>query len=263
MRLLEMVDAIHNHFLPKQAIVITFDDGYVDNFSQVLPLLESFQIPATVFVTAGYVDTSCEFWWDQLDRILLSPIHLPESLSINVEGQEYHSSTKTKQDRQQTHKNLKHIFRSLPSSTQNDLLKELAAWADQELTERPEYRVMTRAEIFQLSQSGLIDVGAHTVTHEILPRLSKDEQYYEIKGSRQLLELITANPIYTFAYPNGDFNDETIEIVKATGFWSACTTEHGSVYKNDDLYRLKRCAVNDWDIAKFRQYLYACFNGNI
>jgi len=68
--------------LPKRSVVVTFDDGYADVVDYAAPLLERYQIPATVFVSTGYVGR--EFWWDELERIVLSAAVLPDELSLDV-----------------------------------------------------------------------------------------------------------------------------------------------------------------------------------
>jgi peptidoglycan/xylan/chitin deacetylase (PgdA/CDA1 family) len=70
-------------------VVITFDDGYADNFHEALPLLREADCPATVFVTAGKIDDEEEFWWDELERLILLPESLPEELSLSIGSRSY------------------------------------------------------------------------------------------------------------------------------------------------------------------------------
>ena len=69
--------AVSGGDVPSAGVVVTFDDGYADNFHNAKPLLERYEIPATVFVTTGYLQDQREFWWDELERILLQPGTLP------------------------------------------------------------------------------------------------------------------------------------------------------------------------------------------
>ena len=71
----ELVSGLERGKLPRRAVVLTFDDGYAETLSQAKPLLKHYQVPATVFVTTGYLGR--EFWWDELDRIVWSPAVLP------------------------------------------------------------------------------------------------------------------------------------------------------------------------------------------
>src|SRR5262245_22846602 len=75
--------------VPRRAVVVTFDDGYADNLHAALPLLERHDIQATVFIASGYVGGSGEFWWDELERLVLCPVELPGLLRLRV-GEESH-----------------------------------------------------------------------------------------------------------------------------------------------------------------------------
>ncbi|HSE98315.1 MAG TPA: polysaccharide deacetylase family protein, partial [Blastocatellia bacterium] len=83
-RLERLARALDGGRLPHRSAVITFDDGYVDNLWNARPLLEQFDLPATVFVTTGNTGRSREFWWDELERLILQPGTLPESLRLTI-----------------------------------------------------------------------------------------------------------------------------------------------------------------------------------
>ncbi len=74
---------------PTRTVVLTFDDGYADNLHNALPLLERHDIPASVFVVTGNVESTREFWWDELERLLLQPGSLPSTLSLVVDGSNF------------------------------------------------------------------------------------------------------------------------------------------------------------------------------
>src|SRR5262245_38761050 len=86
MRLLQFVEVLRAGHIPNRAVVVTFDDGYADNLYQAKPLLARYEIPATIFVTAGQVGSQREFWWDELDRLLLQPGMLPARLRLHLNG---------------------------------------------------------------------------------------------------------------------------------------------------------------------------------
>src|ERR1051326_2045987 len=84
MQLHQLAQALRDGNLPRRALVVTFDDGYADNLYTAKPLLERFEVPATIFVTTGYIGRDREFWWDELERLLLQPGILPETLRLNI-----------------------------------------------------------------------------------------------------------------------------------------------------------------------------------
>ncbi len=262
MRLLDLVDALKEHSLPRRAVAITFDDGYIDNLTQAYPLLKSAQVPATVFVTSGGIDSSCEFFWHELERVFLLPVHLPERLQMCVQGQEYEWPTTSTEERQIAYYAIDRLLRPLAADGRDQVLAELASWAGLRRNGRPDYRPMSVAELIQLTGDRLVELGAHTITHPVLSVLSPEAQYAEIVWSRQRLEGIIGSPVLTFSYPwgeAGDFTDETVEIVEAAGFRAACTTVRGGVEPGNDLFRLRRCAVRDWDIEMFKWRLESFF----
>jgi len=262
MRLLDLVDAVQRNSLPKRAVVISFDDGYVDNFYQAYPILASARIPATVFVTSGHIDSPREFWDDELERVLLLPERLPSCLQLRVQGEEYEWPIRSADQRQLAHRAVYRLLLPLTADERLSILAHLASWAGMEGTGRPDYRAMTSIELIQLTQNGLVELGAHTITHPVLSALSADAQYAEIVGSRQRLEAIIGSPVLTFAYPHGrvqDFTDETVEIVETAGFRAACTAIPGVVESGDDLLRLRRYWVHNWDLETFKQSLTSFF----
>src|SRR5215467_2524929 len=91
-----------NGFEADRCVAVTFDDGYADNFVTAAPILRRYQVPATVFVTSGYVGTEREFWWDELERVLLQPSTLPSRLHLEVNGWVYerafHESSRYSQE---------------------------------------------------------------------------------------------------------------------------------------------------------------------
>ncbi len=81
-----LVKSLREGHLPKRAVVLTFDDGYADNLWNAKPLLERYEVPATVFVSTGYVDSDREFWWDELERLLVLTPVLPQRLHVTLNG---------------------------------------------------------------------------------------------------------------------------------------------------------------------------------
>lgn len=259
MHLLQLIRRIdRGESLPKRAVVLTFDDGYVDVLSQAYAVLTATQVPATVFVTSGYVGRERPLWSDELTQTLLVNDNLPDRLRLEVQGTEFEWPTTSLKERQEAHRAVYRLLKPLAPAVQIEKLAFLTSWASKERTVPVENRVLKPPELVHLSRDGLVEVGAHTVHHPTLSSLSADEQYQEITSSRQQLEAITGKPVLAFAYPYGgsqDFTDETVEIVEAAGFEAACTTAPGVVGTGSAPLRLPRCWVGNWDLAQFTKNL--------
>jgi peptidoglycan/xylan/chitin deacetylase (PgdA/CDA1 family) len=251
----QLLSALKTRQLPKRAVVLTFDDGYADNLWNAKPLLEKYELPATVFVTSGSLDSPNEFWWDDLERILLQPRKLPKRLQLQIQGRWYEWPITSSGELEIAYMAIHQILQPLRASERDPIIAELFAWADVSPMGRPDYRPLTTDELIQLAQSEFIDIGAHAVTHPLLSSLSPEDQSAEIVSSRKKLEDIIGKRVDIFSYPYGDFSTETAGIVAAAGFVSALTTDENVVGKGANPLLLGRFGVGDWDGDSFKHRL--------
>jgi peptidoglycan/xylan/chitin deacetylase (PgdA/CDA1 family) len=276
-KLQQLVKALRDGNIPKRAVVITFDDGYADNLYNAKPLLECYDIPATVFVTTGHVGHLCEFWWDELDRLLLQPGTLPSRLELCLDGRAWQwelgeAATYTTADyqrdrnwhieredgptpRHRLHRSLYQLLHNLTEKHKQQLLDDLRIWAGAQPMGRPTHRILTRDEVVRLAEGGLIEIGAHTVTHPALARLPVTTQRDEIRWSRAHLEEMLNHPVTSFAYPHGSYTQETLAVVREAGFSSACSSDTEVVRRGADAFQLPRICVRDWDGQTFSRWL--------
>jgi peptidoglycan/xylan/chitin deacetylase (PgdA/CDA1 family) len=280
MRLAELVRAVTRGEVPERAVVVSFDDGYADNLLNAKPLLERYGIPATVFVISGYVGSQGEFWWDELDRLVLQPGRLPETLQICVNGRQYewwleaggwyaedtflchrgwaveHADDPTA--RQRLYRALHALLKPLGEADRQRTLDELRAWAGGSTRARASHRILTSEEVIGLAQGGLIEVGAHSVSHPLLPTLTADEQRDEIVRSKVGLEEVLGQPVRHFSYPFGGRTAETIALVRDAGYTCACAGL-GTVRNGADPFQLPRVWIRDWDGDEFERRLSEWF----
>lgn len=267
---------------PDRSVVITFDDGYADNFTHARSILEKYDLPATIFVTSGYVGSSQEFWWDELERIFLSTANLPTHLELvigekehswNFDDNQNSSSTISSWNilekdvptqRQQAYMFLMKILRDLSPDARNSMLSELAAWVGINRDQGRLENLSVNADTLRvLPIDGLIEVGAHTVSHPVLSRLSLSSQQHEIVESKTNLEKILDRPIPTFAYPFGERKDYTLDttrLVQEAGFTCACSNFTGFVSALTDPRQLPRFIVRDWDGDTFAKQMKDWFH---
>ncbi|MFQ5681804.1 MAG: polysaccharide deacetylase family protein [Candidatus Binatia bacterium] len=280
----QLILALQNGNIPDRTLVLTFDDGYADNLYNAKPLLEHYDIPATVFVTTGYLGHKREFWWDDLERVLLQPGTLPASLSLNVNGStlafELGDAATLRNENYQVHRRwhvekredpsprhylyrrLCQLLYPLSETQRRPVLDELLAWAGAQSVTRPAHRPLSPDEVLQLAAGGLLEVGAHGVTHSVLSKLPAEEQWAEIKGSRTRLEEIVNGPINGFAYPYGTRSDYTVEtaaMVQTAGFKLACSNFPGFVWRGSNRFQLPRLLIRDWDGEEFARQVGTWF----
>lgn len=260
-------------------VAITFDDGYADNLAHAHPLLHRYETPATVFVATDYAGSDREFWWDDLERLILLPPQLPPALRLVIRRQalSWHFPSGSGPDaawsvlseaphspRQQAYLQLARLLGRLPPDLREDVLTHLAAWSGQRREGRATHRPMTADELRALRSGGLVELGAHTARHPMLSRLRSAQQSEEIQASRQWLERTCGAPISRFAYPIGTrdaYTPATVRQVRRAGFACACTTACRPVSALDNAFELPRCVVRDWPAEEFLTRLRLWLHG--
>jgi len=220
--------------------VITFDDGYRDNFETAVPLLTEHGVPATIFVTYEAIESG-RFGWTAFDRTILN---FPEAkLDLNDWGLgEYplESQSLREQAVSALHRQLKRQADSLKREVVGHVVSK---YGDESSAERT---MMNWDEVRQLAEDDLFTIGAHTITHPILSRVSHDQAVHEIMDCKRLLEAKIGQSVDFFAYPNGgkeDINDDIKSIVKKSKYAAACTTISGLNIQYCDKLALKRIDV--------------------
>jgi len=285
MRLEQLSLALLGGDLPDRSVVVTFDDGYADNLYNAKPSLEHHGVPATVFVTSGYVGHESEVWFDALDRILLQPGTLPEELYLRVNGSTHqwalgdaahyseedflrHRPWRAWEDapsaRHSLYASLWELLHPLTDREQRRIMDELLAWGGVESAGRADRRCLTVDEVCALARGDLIEIGAHTVTHPSLSTLPMDSQREEIRESKAQLEEIVDRAVTSFAYPYGkrsDYTPETVGLVEEAGFTGACSNIGGLVCNASDRFQLPRFHIQDWDGEEFSRQLSRWFDG--
>jgi hypothetical protein len=144
---------------------------------------------------------------------------------------------------------------NLPALEIGSALNEIIKWADFSPEPRFLYRPMNPDELIDLESSGWIEVGAHTVNHIALARHSIKTQELEISQSKKYLEDILGRSIQTFTYPFGNYDRDTISLVKKVGFDCACTTVEETVWKGSNRYLLPRFGVWNMNGKDFEHQL--------
>lgn len=258
--LTELVGHLMADSLPPRSVAVTFDDGYADNLYQAKPVLEKYAVPATVFVCTGYAGK--EFWWDELERLVMSSQADVHTLRLQVHESRFMWDQPNVSPAAENHEvrswlrdALYHFLLPLNFEDQNHAMNMIRDWSGLSSEETAAARAMSHQELLQLARGGLIELGSHTRYHPVLPRLSSEKQKVEIESSKRDLEDLLGQGVVGFAYPNGRATDEAKRIVRDAGFTYACTSLHDVVRPGADLYELTRFWQRDVDGDAFAQGL--------
>lgn len=234
--------------LPVQSALLTFDDGLKNNYTVVFPLLKELRIPATIFLTSEFINSTNLLWFDEL-YLLLRELHFqgsriaeldlfPEIIILKEQGGEF------------SYFEIVNRMKRLPASQREKLLQTLRkqAFINSDIY-RDDFCALDWEQIKVMKDSGLVSFGAHTANHEILTNLSEDGLVTEVVDCRKTLEMHLGCPVLSFCYPNGypglDFSITHKKFLKNKGFLCAFSTENRLNSLDMDPFALGRFSVGN------------------
>jgi peptidoglycan/xylan/chitin deacetylase (PgdA/CDA1 family) len=239
-------------------VVVTFDDGYVDNLNNALPIAEAKGIPLTVYVTSGALAGDYPgFWWDRLGTLLRSRPSGIREISLPTGEGTVHIGLGTSSASEDLQAVRRHLL-PLPVREIHRVLDALSEQLGSSAAPPADARPLTTSELVELADSSDVTIGAHTVEHVRLRGLPAREQEQTISSSKEELERLSGRAISHFAYPFGgldSFDEQSVDAVRSAGFETACTTVPGNARPTADPYRLPRRMVMNWGRLRFRMGL--------
>ena len=208
---ISLQDFLDNYYagtwnFPKKPLIITFDDGNTGNYA-LLPLIKKMNIPITIFLCAGIINTRRHFWFN----------FRHPSCSFRA-------------------------LQEMPNHARLEALQRAGFTPD---TEYDDVQALNRQEIEEMAP--FVNFQSHTLFHPFLPQCTPEEAEQEIAGSKTLLEQEYGLAINAFSYPNGDYSPRDIELCKKAGYRCAITLDTGFNTAETDIFCLKRLSVNDTD----------------
>lgn len=223
-------------------LVLTFDDGYHDNYTHAFPLALKLQIPITIFLIPGYIESGDYFWWGEGRRLVrratADKVTFAER-TFHLQEADARSQLASVID---TH--LRHATSIAEREASLAAFRRLLAVSTTVLPSEQDEQPLTWQEIRVMLQSGQVSFGAHTLHHPILACLSDPaEVRQEVAACRQVLEAHLDRPIRIFAYPIGRYEHigpHAIQAVQEAGYAWAVTTVHAVNTPQHDPLRLGR-----------------------
>ena len=254
-----LVQGLKAREIPPRSVVLTLDDGYADNLLNAKSLLEHYQIPATIFVSTGYIGG--RFWWDVLAEQIMADGADLESMAALAEGVSRArrairgGNLASAKGRNALILSLYRMVLFAPPAERDTLLEQVRVLGGGEIQSRPEARALRSDELVELACGDLIEIGAHSHSHPVLAALPGHEQRDEIIESKRRIGEILGTPPVSFSCPNGSWSSEIRAILVETGFECACISEDDVVTSRTDPFRLPRFWIGDWGKDQFVSWL--------
>ncbi len=244
--------------LNKTAAVITFDDGYQNNYDIAFPLLKELNIPATIFLTTGFINTAKTHWSCRINETLAKTKYKEISWKkctyrLDTAKDKTVASLSIRNDlKQLTHRKIE--------SEVKQVIEILGEKPTLYTDKHSPFRMLDIQSIKKMQQSGLITFGAHTHSHPILNLLNRTDQFKQISRSLKNVEEFTGERCKIFSYPNGrkeDYSKETVELLKQCGVKLAVTTIDAHNHRSTPPLELRRIVVGGyWKMRKFMKAVH-------
>jgi peptidoglycan/xylan/chitin deacetylase (PgdA/CDA1 family) len=241
--------------LPERAVAVTFDDGYVDNLTAAAPLLRQYDLPATFFLTTRWLEEDGEYWWDLLERVLLSSTDLPPSLAVDLGGRAETLPTATRDERLVAHRRLHDVMVHATIEQRDALVRAIAGWTG---GGSRRVRPMRADEVRELASDSRVTIGAHSVHHLALPDQAGDVVRREIEESCAALTRLVGTRVDLFAYPYGALNRASAGSVRASCRWGL-SCDRRMLADSFDAARVPRLEVKRWDVSELAARLRVLF----
>jgi peptidoglycan/xylan/chitin deacetylase (PgdA/CDA1 family) len=274
----ELVQQLKNKKIEANSVCITFDDAYGDNYIYAKPLLEKYNLPATFFIASNYIGKNQQFWWDELENIILHSTYLPEKLSINIGGdcleftleknplspedEAKHQSWVWEDTpptlRCELYLSIWTKLKPLSESAIEQILVNLREWAVYQPKFNMEDSAMSHSQLKEIITNPLFTIGIHTLSHPALAEHNTDIQTKEIAVCKKVLEDICGFDIDTIAYPYGSYNNMTLSIAANQKLLAGFTTRGQVVDLSSNIFELGRMQVMNRGANYFDDWLQKC-----
>lgn len=227
-------------------VVLTFDDGYKDNYEYAYPIAKKYGVPLTIYIATDFPEQKMILWWYLLEDLILQRTNV----EIDWNGEKHVFSCKTEIEKEQVFNAIRRLFNSTYYyDTFHHSLVQLFERLGLDPYTYTSQVSMSWDEIRELSTDPLISIGAHTVRHPPLSMLSQENLEEELSGSRRLIQDRIGKPINHFAYPFGKKTEASVRefaCAKELGYLTAVTTRMANIFPEhkNHLHSLPRINVN-------------------
>jgi peptidoglycan/xylan/chitin deacetylase (PgdA/CDA1 family) len=263
-------DYIHENSHPLNSCIITFDDGWRDNYVNALPILKHYHCPATIYISTDYVGTSNVFWQEGLVRDIFNLKRNKKLNNFIVQNESAFNLTEQLReiDKAGPHECqiIKDQFIELLMSMDEQLVtricKTVREYYEQDYDSSEDRRWILNWDEIKDMLNHDISFGSHCKSHRRLTGMDVEEAKGELRESKKMIEEHLKIPIETMAYPNGDYNDRISVLTGEAGYVCALSTTPGQYDKNGNLVIMGRTGIHEAMCTGigggFSKALFAC-----
>lgn len=229
--------------LSRPKLLLTFDDGWGDNYRRAFPYLRSLRMPAVVFVVTSFVGQRKLFWVERVKKMWRDPIKQQEAHRRLLETGDERLTTGASME--EIIERLKHM----PSEERNRILATIMPDSPPVADDHGVDQPLDWDQIREMGQNG-VEFASHTVTHPLLPYEDDATVERELKLAKQSLEEKLSTKIRAFAYPNGSWDERVRQIVRQCGYECAFTTRRGWHRTGADPYSIRRITLHGGSVTR-------------
>jgi peptidoglycan/xylan/chitin deacetylase (PgdA/CDA1 family) len=225
---------------------ITADDAYRDNLTEALPVFEKHAAPFTVYVAPSLINGATDLWWELVEDIVAARdfVYVPTAggqvtLDCSTTAKKYAANIYLND----------YLTQRVREEEQREIVRDLARTVGVDFERPRRDTLMTWDEVRAVAQHPLATIGAHTVNHYNLKRLSEERAFSEMSDSARILEFELGALPRHLAYPYGyaaAVCEREVALARQAGFASAVTTRHGLLHAEHarHLHALPRISIN-------------------
>jgi peptidoglycan/xylan/chitin deacetylase (PgdA/CDA1 family) len=248
----------------KKFAVLTFDDGYADNYLHAYPIFKKYEVPFTIYVTTHFPDGEAILWWYLLEDIVLKE----NQIKFELNGRKYQYSCSNAWKKDRAYHDIHNLILNGPSNQLNQRIQQVFQNYDISFRAKTSELSLTWEQIREMSKDPLVEIGAHTIHHHALNKLPESAVQEEMEGSRDRIESEIGKKVEHFSYPFGTRNEageREFEMAKQCGFKTSTTTSAANIFPEHKnlLEQLPRIAINQKRDNDNINYLSLWLNGTL
>jgi peptidoglycan/xylan/chitin deacetylase (PgdA/CDA1 family) len=236
---------------PERAAVVSFDDGFENNYTVAAPILDDIGVPAVFYISSGIVNTNMMFWVDEIEDC----VNLSSNPSVTLTLDKPTSfPISSREDRIATIETIKQFCKRSTSGEKNRVIAALieACGVIPSIEHAFDYRKITWKQVRAMAANPLFTIGGHSLYHDILSELPLKKMQEDIRISLDLLTYNLSRSVTHYSYPEGQashFNNEVIACLKSHGIICCPSAINGTNRDGTDLFHLKRSMVGFMGIS--------------